>query len=184
MISIRPLQHTDREVIYVILQQTDMFTPAEIDVAMELIDIFLFDKNQKDYRIYVAENESRQVVGYVCYGPTPATEGTYDIYWIAVSPGHQRSGIGKKLLLFVENEVRKQKGRLLIVETSSREKYAPTRKFYEMNGFTLTAEVKDFYRSGDHRSIYTKYLIPINEEDLYKNGNVAKNPTKERNYSG
>jgi len=24
--------------------------------------------------------------GYICYGPTPMTDGTYDLYWIASDP--------------------------------------------------------------------------------------------------
>ncbi len=147
----------DRHPIIKALRDTGMFTEAEVDVAIELIDKYLYDKDQKDYTIFVAE-EDGQAAGYVCYGPTPATEGTYDLYWIAVNPAIQGKGVGKKLLEFTENEVRKAGGGLLIIETSSQEKYAPTQNFYIRNKYEIEARIKDFYRKGDDRLIFTKRL--------------------------
>ncbi len=158
MVSIRKMISQDRDVILDIIENTNMFTQAEIDVAMELIDIFLIHKEQKDYIIYVAENEGKEVVGYLCYGPTPATEGTFDLYWIAVSPNMQNQGIGKELLAYVENEILKQNGRLIIIETSSQPKYAPTHQFYTKNNYQIEARIKDFYRPGDNRLIFVKRL--------------------------
>ncbi|HOV37919.1 MAG TPA: GNAT family N-acetyltransferase [Spirochaetales bacterium] len=152
---IRPFTLEDRSPILTILDQTSMFTPEEIEVARELIDAWLFEPGQKDYILYTAEGEN-QVLGYVCYGPTPATEGTFDLYWIAVDPRFQREGVGKQLLTFTENQVRETNGRLLIIETSSQEKYAPTRAFYERNNYILEAHIRDFYRRGDDRLIYVK----------------------------
>ena len=158
MVNIRKIISQDRDVIFDIIEATKMFTQAEIDVAMELIDIFLTKKEQKDYIIYVAENERKEVVGYVCYGPTPATEGTFDLYWIAVSPTMQGKGVGKELLSFTENNVLKQKGRLIIIETSSQPKYQPTQQFYIKNKYVIEARIKDFYRPGDDRLIFVKQL--------------------------
>lgn len=156
MLTIRKMTTTDRQAVQEILVQTGMFTAAELDVAMELIDIFLERQDQKDYYIYVAENERKEVVGYVCYGPTPATEGTFDLYWIAVSPAHQQQGVGKKLLLFTEQEVVRQHGRMIIIETSSQAKYQPTQDFYLRNHYRVEAQIADFYRVGDDRMIFVK----------------------------
>lgn len=158
-IRIRPFTLEDRSPILEILYRTRMFTPLEIEVARELIDAWLYRPEQKDYILYTAEGEGK-VTGYVCYGPTPATEGTFDLYWIAVDPLYQRSGIGKELLLFTEKRIQECNGRLIIIETSSQEKYAPTRSFYERNGYTLEARIKDFYRVGDDRLIYVKRITP------------------------
>jgi ribosomal protein S18 acetylase RimI-like enzyme len=136
-----------------------MFSSEEINVALELIDIYLFNKEQKDYLIYIAENNVGELAGYVCFGPTPATDGTYDLYWIAVSPAHQRKGIGKTLLNYVEHYIKKNKGRLIIIETSSRNDYQNTRKFYINNNYQLSAQIKDFYHPGDDRVIFTKYFL-------------------------
>ena len=150
------LQH--REAVLSILKEVDMFSPAEIDVAMELIDIFLNDKEQKDYIVCVALDEADHVLGYVCYGPTPATQGTYDLYWIAVAKNIQNQGIGRLLLNFTEAEVDLLKGRLLIIETSARTHYSATQNFYLRNGYTIAAQIKDFYAPGDDRMIFVKYF--------------------------
>lgn len=158
MINIRTLQAPDRAPIAALLRETGFFTGKEIDVALELIDVYLKDKNQKDYLIYVAESDAREVAGYVCYGPTPVAEGTYDLYWIAVAPRFQRHGIGKQLLSFIEQEVQGQSGRLIIIETSSQEKYGSTQNFYLRSQYELAARIKDYYRAGDDRLIFVKYL--------------------------
>lgn len=158
MVSIRKMISQDRDIVFDMIVKTNMFTQAEIDVAMELIDIFLTKKEQKDYIIHVAENERKEVIGYVCYGPTPATEGTFDLYWIVVAPNMQGKGVGKKLLKFTENEVINQHGRLIIIETSSQAKYLPTQQFYLTNNYQIEARIKHFYRIGDDRLIFVKRL--------------------------
>jgi ribosomal protein S18 acetylase RimI-like enzyme len=156
MVNILKMMPPHRAVIYEILQQSDMFTLPEINVAMELIDVYLFNKDQKDYMIYVAVIEDGEVAGYICYGPTPATEGTYDIYWIVVSPAMQKKGIGRELLAFGEDEIRKHKGRMVVIETSSQQKYHPTQQFYQKSGYIIEARLKDFYRSGDDKLVFIK----------------------------
>ncbi len=157
MHKIRHLLPNDREQVHAILVNTGMFTSEEVDVAMELVDLFLKDRKQKDYDIYISETDGR-VSGYVCFGPTPAAEGTYDLYWIAVSSELQAKGIGSALLQFAETEIARRKGRLIIIETSSKEKYALTQAFYVRNHYTLESRIKDFYRLGDDRLTYTKRL--------------------------
>ena len=156
MINIRQMIKKDRKTILDMIVETEMFTTAEADVAMELVDIYLNNKNQKDYNIIVAEEEN-EVLGYACYGPTPATEGTFDLYWIVVNPAHQNMGIGKKLLHYVEKKVFEAGGRLLVIETSSQQKYISTQKFYINNDYKISAQIKDFYKPGDDRIIFTKY---------------------------
>ena len=158
MIKIRKMLSEDREPVYQIITQTKMFTEAEVTVAMELIDIYLTQKEQKDYIVYIAENERKEVVGYVCYVPTPATEGTFDLYWIAVSPAVQQQGVGKKLLAFTEQEIMRYNGRMIIIETSSQAKYKPTQDFYIRNHYEIEAQIKDFYRIGDDRLIFVKRI--------------------------
>jgi len=158
MIRIIKMEPRHRGRAYEILQKTDMFTLAEISVAMELIDTFLFNEEQKDYMAHVAEDDQAEMCGYVCYGPTPATEGTFDIYWIAVAPERQNQGIGTKLLHFVEQEITRQNGRLIVIETSSQSKYAATLSFYQRNRYGLESRIADFYRPGDDRLIYIKHL--------------------------
>ena len=98
--KIRSLFEKDRATLLSMLIKTRAFTSAEIDVAMELIDIVLKDPIQKDYQIDCMVDDQDQVIGYICYGPTPMTQGTFDLYWIAVDPDFQEQGVGSKLLEF------------------------------------------------------------------------------------
>ncbi|HEK85400.1 MAG TPA: GNAT family N-acetyltransferase [Candidatus Aminicenantes bacterium] len=155
---LRPMVDADRQPVLDLIQATGFFTPDEVKVAEELIDIYLKNPTQKDYFIVVIENEKKEVVGYLTYGPTPLTEGTWDLYWIAISPREQGKGYGQKLVSFLEEEVQRLRGRLIIIETSSQPKYLPTRKFYEKLGYTEVARIPDFYRPGDDRVIFGKYF--------------------------
>ena len=154
---IRPLARADREAVLEILEGTAMFTHEEILVARELIDIWLDKPEQKDYIIYTAE-ASGATAGYVCFGPTPATEATWDLYWIAVTSRLQRGGIGGELLHFAEKQITTRGGRIIIIETSSTQRYSLTQKFYEKHGYIIEARIRDFYRAGDDRLIYVKRI--------------------------
>jgi GNAT superfamily N-acetyltransferase len=109
-----------------------------------------------DYHFLGAFDADGELVGYACYGPTPSTDRTYDLYWIAVDPSAQGSGTGTRLLAEVERRVAALHARLLIVETSSRPEYAATRAFYQARRYDEAARVGSFYAPGDDRVIYTK----------------------------
>lgn len=155
---IRPMQARDKAPVLDLIQATGMFTPEEAVVAEELIDVYLQEPEQTDYRSVVVENESRETVGYMTWGPTPLSEDGYDLYWMAVSPSEQGKGRGKEIVRWLENEVRGLDGRMIIIETSSQPKYHPTRQFYINLGYKEVARVPEYYKPGDDRIIYAKYF--------------------------
>jgi ribosomal protein S18 acetylase RimI-like enzyme len=154
---IRPLLQADRQAVQDIIVRTGHFTPIETATALELIDDWLNRGQASGYLCYVATSGTA-VLGYCCVGPTPLTEGTYDLYWIAVDPDLQGRGIGRKLLVFAEVEVRGRGGRLLLIETSSQELYGSTVHFYERAGYDLVARIPEFYKPGDDKLIFAKRL--------------------------
>ena len=113
---------------------------------------------ESGYYVFVAEIDSI-IAGYICYGPTPLTEGTWDIYWVAVAPNRQSQGIGKSLLSFAEGAIKELKGRMAIIETSSNPEYETTRRFYLGQGYELTCHIADFYAAGDDKLIMVKRLV-------------------------
>ena len=158
--NIRPMAGKDRATVLKLIHATGMFTEAEEDVAVELIDTYLTQSDQEDYNIDVAENDTGIVAGYICYGPVPMTEGAIDLYWIAVHPDRHKQGYGKSLIRHVEAVTRQNHGRLILIETSSKEQYAPTRQFYQHTGYQEVSRIRDYYRPGDDRITYCKYLNP------------------------
>jgi ribosomal protein S18 acetylase RimI-like enzyme len=156
-IDIRPMTHEDKPHITEILRGTPEFKPFEVSVAEELIDSYLNDPSGSGYHILVAEVDST-VAGYICYGPTPLTEGTWDIYWMAVAREKQGQGIGSALMKSAEKEIVKAKGRLALIETSSTPGYEKTRHFHLSHGYGIVARIPDFYAPGDDKLILQKRL--------------------------
>jgi ribosomal protein S18 acetylase RimI-like enzyme len=155
-----------------------VFSAAEIGVALELFDESSHDfglrtadrgshpqsaipNPQSDYLFLGAFTPEEVLVGYACWGPTPATDRTWDLYWIAVDTALQGAGIGTILVEEVERRLVGQHARMLIAETSSRSDYTATRGFYERRGYHEAARVSDFYAPGDDRIIFVKRFHPL-----------------------
>jgi len=151
----------DRSGVFRILENAGNFTPEEVGTALELIDEWLELGEHSGYLTYVMESITEgesEVLGYACFGPTPLTESTYDLYWIAVDKSKHRGGVGKKLLKFAEDEIARRGGQLLLVETSSQETYGGTIQFYEKTGYELVGKIKEYYKPGDDKLIFLKRL--------------------------
>jgi len=156
--KIRPMTRGDKPAILKLVTATPEFKPSEVVVAEEVIDSYLKSSYQSGYHILVAEVEEL-VVGYICYGPASLTEGTWDIYWVAVGREEQSRGIGGALMVFAEDEIKKARGRLAIVETSSKPEYERTRRFYRRHAYEIVGRIPDFYAPGDDKLILQKRLI-------------------------
>src|SRR4051812_4655130 len=154
--EIRPLQQPDRLQLAELLGHIETFSPLEVECALELIDLALTPQN-RDYQVLVAVRDD-QVVGYVCYGPTPMTEGTFDLYWIASAPEVRGQGVGAALVSAMEGDIRRRKGRLIRVETSAMEAYGPTRGFYAAMQYREESRFRDFYKVGEDLIILAKRI--------------------------
>ncbi len=158
MSAVRRIERGDREAIRALVEGTGAFKPHEVDVAMELVDVALTDPKQDDYHPYVVVEDDGTVVAYACFGKNPMTRHTWDLYWIATRKDRMGKGYGRKMVAFVLEQVRARGGRLLVIETSSKESYGTTRVFYEKIGCTLAARLPGYYDEGDDKLIYLKTL--------------------------
>jgi ribosomal protein S18 acetylase RimI-like enzyme len=175
------LEPTHRSRVAEILRSTGNFRDDEISVALELFDESLLGS---DYTAFGAfrreegkgkgeEGKERLIAvsplpsspfplprlfGFAIYGPTMATDRTYDLYWIAVDRAAHGSGCGSVLLNEVERRLEALHARMLVVETSSRSDYTATRGFYVKRGYVEAARVREFYAPEDDRIILTKRL--------------------------
>jgi ribosomal protein S18 acetylase RimI-like enzyme len=142
-----------------------VFKPGEVACVQELWDAYLRRGEASGYVFLVYKSEDRsfgsaqdKLLGYACFGPHPLTEGIFDLYWIAVDPRAREQGVGGALLSRVEEEVRVQGGRMVLVETSGTPAYTPARRFYESCGYRYEAVIHDFYAPGDDLIIFGKLL--------------------------
>jgi ribosomal protein S18 acetylase RimI-like enzyme len=159
-VQTRPLTPADRAPLAALLGRIPQFKPDEVEVALELIDSFLSDPTS-GYVCLVAHDAA--MLGYICFGPTPMTASTWDLYWIAVAPEQQGRGIGRALYEAFVAHIRAHGGRQIRIETSSKESYAATGGFYERLGFSVDGRLRDFYAEGDDLLVFYK-IFPANSD--------------------
>ena len=152
--SLRQLTAADRGRIEEISRAVGLFREDEIPVALEVFDGAV--AGSPDYLALGAEQDGR-LVGWICWGPTPCTLGTYDLYWMAVDPALHGAGVGTALLHAMEQRLAGL-ARLIVVETAGRPEYAPTRAFYQARGYRVASRIPDFYAPGDDQVVYLKSL--------------------------
>lgn len=150
-VTIRPAVAADLPRLIALIRSIENFTPAEASCAIELVETSAGPPpGCEDYRVLVAERSADEpLLGYACYGPTPMTRSTFDLYWIASARAARGTGVGLRLHEAVVAAVRAAGGRRLRVETSSQESYGATRRFYERCGYRETGRIADFYADGD-----------------------------------
>jgi ribosomal protein S18 acetylase RimI-like enzyme len=153
--SLRPVGHAQLGPLERLTASTGLFRPEEVATAAELLAESL--AGDDDYR-FLGAYDGEELVGYACWGPTPGTAGTADLYWIVVEASRQGRGIGTELLAAVEGRLHADGCRQVVVETSSRPDYVATRAFYERRGYTRTATIPAYYAPGDDLVIYLKDL--------------------------
>ncbi len=151
------VQPSDALAIRQIVAATGKFRPAEVDVAVELVEERRAKGIESGYHFVIAE-QGGAVLGYTCFGPISVTVASYDLYWIAVDPRLQARGLGKALMQRTEEAVRAAGGQRIYIETSGRPDYWATRAFYEACGYRFDSRVADFYAPGDDKILYVKSL--------------------------
>lgn len=148
----------DRPRIEALLTSLSAFTPDERAVALELVDHRLEHPTSEDYRFILAFAAAAPdtLAGYLCYGRTPMTQSTYDLYWLGTSPDFARSGVARRLVASLEGEIARAGGGLIRVETGSREGHGAAVHFYDAVGFTRSATLGGFYAPDDDLIIFTR----------------------------
>ena len=147
----------DRQAVGRLVRATGFFSEEEIGIAVELVEERLAKGDDSGYFFLFAEEENR-LIGYTCFGPIPGTVHSFDLYWIAVDPGEQGRGLGRKLMAMSELLIAQRGGVRVYADTSSRPQYEPTRSFYLSCGYLHDAFLADFYAPGDGKVIFVKPL--------------------------
>jgi len=157
----------DRARLTEIIAQGAGFRPEEVSCALELLDAALARADGNTYEALVAvDGRSASGVGeaegiplaYACFGHTPMTESTFDLYWLVVAADARGRGIGASLLQAVEDLLRGRGIARLRIETSSLEGKGGAARFYAKCGYQRVGTVVDFYRPGDDLLTFVKVL--------------------------
>ena len=151
------VESKDVENVRNIVSSTGFFSDEELNIACELVEERISKGELSGYYFLFLEEEGR-TIGYSCFGPIPATKMSFDLYWIAVHQDYQGRGLGKVLLNESEKEINRLGGKRIYVETSGKEQYISTRKYYLACSYKEEAVLKDFYAPDDAKYLYLKVL--------------------------
>jgi len=151
------LNDSDPEAIRELVAATGFFSDEEVAIAAELVSETLAQGDAAGYRYVIVEDDAG-VAGYACFGQVPLTASSYDLYWIAVHPDHQGSGLGRQIIETAEQAARDAGATQMFVDTAGRAQYLPTRKFYAGVGYDVAARLHDFYADGDDKVVFAKRL--------------------------
>jgi len=154
---IRPTVPADTQMLLKIAEGTGVFKPHEI-VALEEVLADYHASNHADGHKSVTYEQDGHIIGFAYYAPAAMADRAWYLYWIAVSKQTQAKGVGGGLLHFLEEDIRKNNGRVLFIETSSLPHYDLTRRFYLKHGYEVTAVLRDYYHDGDDMVVFRKHF--------------------------
>ncbi|WP_294570576.1 GNAT family N-acetyltransferase [uncultured Arthrobacter sp.] len=132
--------------------------PQEARGFIEEMMASYFATGQASGHACIVDERDGRVVGVAYYQPKTATDRVWDLTMIAVHPALQGQGRGATLLAQVEQDLRDQDQRLLLIETSASAQYDLTRRFYGKNGYDEEARIRDYWEDGDDLVLFRKAL--------------------------
>ncbi|MCH2044498.1 MAG: GNAT family N-acetyltransferase [Saprospiraceae bacterium] len=121
-----------------------------------MISDYLNNPESEDIWFTCVENKNPIAIGYCA--PEKLTNGTFNLYAIGIKNDIQGKGIGSQMMHFIENLLKQNGHRILIVETSGTSDFELTYRFDEKLGYTKEAVLRDFWDEGDDKVIYWKKL--------------------------
>ncbi|MFK7787293.1 MAG: N-acetyltransferase family protein [Crocinitomicaceae bacterium] len=152
--TIRTITEKDLPAVKAVLDSSELFPSEMLD---DMIADFFNNKNSTDFWFTAIKDGTPISLGYCA--PEQMTEGTFNLYAIAVDKQHQGTGIGSEMMGYIENHLRENDARILLVETSGTADFELSRKFYQKIGYKQQAIIPKFYAKGDDKVVFWKKLI-------------------------
>lgn len=156
---IRPIASDDTTALIALAEATGLFQPHQTEeLALMLADHFSGETNSQD--IWITDDDDG-LAGVAYVAPERMTDGTWNLYLIAVHPDRQRQGRGAALLAHVEQMLAERGERVLLVETSGLESFEYVRSFYRKSGYDEEARIREFYKAGEDKIVFRKALTAL-----------------------
>ncbi len=151
--TIRNVISTDIDGLKAVLDSSELFPSEFLD---DMIADYLTNPDSEDIWFAALDEGTPVAIGYCA--PEKLTEGTYNLYAIAVRKELQGKGLGGEMMRYIEDVLRQKSARILIVETSGDAQFDLTRQFYLKLGYTHEATIREFWNTGEDKVIFWKKL--------------------------
>jgi ribosomal protein S18 acetylase RimI-like enzyme len=156
---IRLTTPNDKTDLITLAEASGLFESSQTEELAEMLDQH-FSGESESQDLWFTDDDNG-IVGVAYVAPERMTEGTWNLYLIAVHPDCQRQGRGAALLSHVEQMLAKRGERVLLVETSGLEDFEYVRAFYRKSGYEEEARIREFYKAGDDKIIFRKALKSV-----------------------
>jgi ribosomal protein S18 acetylase RimI-like enzyme len=143
--------------LIILVEASGLFEPSQTEELVQMLDQH-FNSETENQDLWFTDDDNG-VVGVAYVAPERMTEGTWNLYLIAIHPERQRQGRGVALLRHVEQVLASRDERVLLVETSGLESFEYVRSFYRKSGYGEEARIREFYKAGDDKIIFRKALV-------------------------
>ncbi|MEM6614879.1 MAG: GNAT family N-acetyltransferase [Cyanobacteria bacterium P01_C01_bin.72] len=151
--NIRAVKPQDVAAIKAIIDANELFPSQMLDEMMSG-----YFTNSDSEELWLTYDDSNPKAIAFC-APEQMTEGTWNLYLIAVHPDFHRQGIGKAMIRHIEHVLLVRGVRILLVETSGLDSFKSTRTFYLSLGYEQEAQIREFYAAGEDKIIFRKALV-------------------------
>ena len=149
---IRPTNKNDFDALIALATASGLFEPDQTEVLASML------RSPSEDDVWFTDDDGSGPVGVAYLAPERMTHGTWNLYWIAVHPVHQRNGRGKAILDHLVKWLTQREARVLLVETAGIEDFEYVRRFYLNNGFEAEARIRDFYDAAVDKVVFRKVL--------------------------
>ena len=150
---IRKIEKKDIPHLKNVIDSTGLFPSELLD---DMIADYFNNSNSSDIWLTLEVDGAPVVIAYCA--PERLTSGTYNLYLIAVLKDHQGKGLGASMMQYIEQMLKEQGHRVLLVETSSLPEFELTRRFYDKSNYRREAVIREFYQKGEDKIIFWKKL--------------------------
>ncbi|MEO1019796.1 MAG: GNAT family N-acetyltransferase [Pseudomonadota bacterium] len=150
--NIRSVTSRDMGALKAVIDANGLFPSDMVD---EMISGYF--NNEEGCGFWLTYDDGGPIAVAYC-APEQMTEGTWNLYLIAVHPDRQGEGCGASMLRHIEHMLAVRGERVLLVETSGLASFARTRAFYRKNGYQEEARIREFYQAGEDKIIFRKAL--------------------------
>lgn len=159
--AVRTAQPDDRTAIIDIARECGLFSPGELADIEATLDAFLTGSAKQNR--WLVHDTAEGIAAIAYYAPERMTEGTWNLFLLAVHPEHQAHGLGASLVRHVEQNLQAAGARVLLIETSGVPHFAGQRAFYTRLGYNQEARIREFYAPATTKSSTGSISCPLND---------------------